>query len=150
MRLPRWARLFIYGSTAATWITGILWLVFHHYIRHEGAFGPEAHPLEHHWLALHGAAAFLTAWSLGLIWMNHVRRGWSGQRNRWNGRLLTLLLLVLVASGWGLYYLGEEGLREHLSQLHWILGILLGAWLPLHIYRGRRDRPASTDATDPD
>lgn len=144
MRLPRWVRLFVYGSAAATWVTGVLWLVFHHYVRREGPFGPEASPLEHGWLALHGAAAFLILWALGLIWISHVRRGWSGLRNRWNGRTLTMALVVLAASGWGLYYLGDELWRERLSLLHWGLGLGLGLGLPFHVWSGRRGRRQET------
>lgn len=140
MRLPRWIRLTVYAATAATWLSGILWLLFHHFVRREGPFGPEAHPLEHQWLALHGAAAFLIVWALGLIWTSHIRRGWWGQKNRKNGRAMTILLIVLILSGWGLYYLGNEDWRDQLANLHWILGLLLGLWLPLHIWNGRRGK----------
>ena len=148
MRLPRWVRFFVYGAAAATWLSGVAWLIFHHYVRREGPFGPEAHPLEHGWLALHGAAAFLIVWALGLIWMGHVRRGWPGIRNRWNGRSLTVLLIALAASGWGLYYLGDEQLREALALGHWILGLLLGLWLPWHVWNGRRSTPGAGERVD--
>jgi hypothetical protein len=138
MRLPRWARWWVYATSAGLLATGALWLLFHHFVRREGAFGPEAHPLEHTWLTLHGAAAFLALWALGLIWMGHVRRGWSGPRNRKNGRTLTVMVVALTLSGWGLYYLGDADWRENLALAHWILGLVAGAWLPLHIWRGRR------------
>ncbi|MES1240824.1 MAG: hypothetical protein ABUT39_04330 [Acidobacteriota bacterium] len=141
MRLPAWIRGWVYGSGAAALATGALWLVFHHFVRREGPFGPEAHPLEHHWLTLHGAAGYAVVWSLGLIWFLHVRRGWSATRNRLNGRALTVALIVLALTGLALYYLGDEIWRDRAAIAHWVLGFVAGVWLPLHVWSGRRTRP---------
>ena len=138
LRLPPWIRWWVYGAGAAALVTGVLWLVFHHFIRREGPFGLEAHPLEHGWLMLHGAAGYAVVWSLGLIWFLHVRRGWSGTHNRLNGRTMTIVLIVLVLTGLGLYYLGDEIWRDRTAILHWALGLFAGAWLPFHVWRGRR------------
>jgi len=138
LRLPPWVIRWVYGTGLAALATGVLWLLFHHYVRREGPFGPEPHPLEHTWLTLHGAAGYAVVWSLGLIWILHVRRGWSGTRNRLNGRTLTILLAVLVLTGLGLYYLGDEIWRDRTAVAHWVLGLCAGAWLPFHIWSGRR------------
>lgn len=143
MRMPIWIRRWVYASGIACLLTGVLWLLFHHFVRHEGEFGPEAHPLEHIWLTLHGGTAFLVAWVMGLIWLAHVRRGWQGKRNLASGLTMATLLFVLAASGWGLYYLGNESWRAVISATHWVLGLTGGVWLPIHIWRGRRGRSPS-------
>lgn len=138
MRMPTWMRRWVFVSGAACLLTGVLWLLFHHFVRHEGAFGPEAHPLEHTWLTLHGGAAIFMTWVFGLIWLPHVRRGWQRKRNLVSGATMASSIIVLAASGWGLYYLGDELWRAVVSALHWSIGLAGGAWLPIHIWRGRR------------
>jgi len=140
MRMPAWMRRWVYGAGIACLATGVLWLAFHHFVRCEGDFGPQAHPLEHVWLTLHGGAAIAMAWVVGLIWLAHVRRGWHRGRNRTSGAAMASILIVLAASGWGLYYLGDEDRRAAVALLHWTLGLAGGLWLPFHIWRGRCGR----------
>jgi hypothetical protein len=138
LRMPAWIRRWVYFAGGACSLTGVLWLLFHHFVRHEGEFGPQAHLLEPIWLTLHGGAALAMAWVFGLIWLAHVRRGWQRGRNRTSGATMTTSLLVLGLSGWGLYYLGDEAWREAASLLHWSLGLGATGWLPFHVWCGRR------------
>ena len=140
MRLPPWMSRWIYGTGAAALATGVLWLLFHHFVHREGPFGPEAHPLEHVWLVLHGTAGYAVIWGLGLIWSLHVRRGWLHERNRVNGQTMTIALVVLALTGLGLYYMGDEVWRDRAAVAHWVLGLFAGVWLPFHIWSGRRTR----------
>lgn len=141
LRMPTWMRRWAYGAGTTCFASGVLWLLFHYFIRHEGEFGPEAHPLGHVWLTLHGGAAFAMVWVFGLIWLAHVRRGWQRGRNLGSGVTMAILVLVLGLSGWGLYYLSDENWRDVTSLAHWALGLVAGAWLPFHIWRGRRSAP---------
>jgi hypothetical protein len=138
LRMPHWMRRCVYVAGIACLASGVSWLLFHHFIRHEGSFGPEAHPLERVSLAVHGAAALAMAWAFGLVWLAHVRRGWHRGRNRKAGAVMVATLAVLGASGWGLYYFGDETWRAATSLLHWIVGLAASAWLPWHIWLGRR------------
>lgn len=136
--MPRWARWWIYAGGATALLTGAGWLLLHHFVRVEGAFGPEAHPLEHPALVLHGVAAAALLWAFGLIWLGHVRRAWHRRFNRRSGGTMVGLMVWLGASGLGLYYLADEQWREVASIGHWTLGLFAGAWLPIHVWRGRR------------
>jgi amino acid transporter len=135
--MPAWIRRWVYAAGSACFLTGILWLLFHYFIRHEGDFGPEAHPLEHIWLTLHGGAAIAMAWVFGLMWLGHIRRGWQKGRNLKSGITMASIMLTLIFSGWGLYYLSNEQWREYTGFIHWGLGLFAGLWLPIHIWRGR-------------
>jgi hypothetical protein len=123
IRLPKGRRLFVYAVAAAVWITGAGWLVFHHFVRVQAEFGPMASPLEPWWLRLHGAAAFGALLILGLLWGVHVVNGWRARRRRWSGGLLLGATVVLIVSGYLLYYAGDETLRNAVSLLHWVLGL---------------------------
>ena len=138
MRLSHGHRRWIYWSGAALFATGALWLLFHYFLRQHGEFGETPHPLEVWWLRLHGACAMLALIITGSLLPIHVRRGWHQRKNLLAGGVVVAILVLLIASGYGLYYYGGEEARPLISAFHWIVG--LGAPLTLiwHISRGRQ------------
>ena len=128
LRLTRRRRLALYGIGLGLWLTGVLWLVFHYFMVQDTSFGPSPHPLEHWWLSLHGLFAFATLWMFGFLWSAHIVGGWKSQRRRISGSLLFAALVLLVASGYLLYYPPTEESLPLIALLHWILG--LAAILP--------------------
>lgn len=138
LRLPRWMRLWVYVAGGVCAATGAGWLLLHYFVRREGVFGLEPHPLEHPALVAHGLCGLLLLWVLGLVWLPHVRRGWARREHRAAGGTMAALMLWLALSAAGLYYLGDEQLREAVSLGHWLLGLFAAAWLPTHIWLGRR------------
>lgn len=138
MLMPSWMRRWVYLAASLCLLSGVLWLLFDTFVQHEGPFGPEQHPLQKQWLLLHGASAMLMLWVLGMVWLAHVKRGWSGVRNRVSGATVVTVLIVLALTGWGLYYLGDEDLRLWASRVHWLIGLMFAVALPLHIWLGRK------------
>lgn len=59
--------------------------------------------------------------------------------------------LVLIATGWALYYLGSESVRPFLSAVHWGIGIILPFGLLWHARAGLRPRllPVRRRVADP-
>ncbi|MFT3726509.1 MAG: hypothetical protein QM759_01595 [Terricaulis sp.] len=106
------------------WTTGVAWLLLHYFGQRQGAFGMEANPAEIWMLRMHGAAAFAALWLLGLLWGVHVVRGWEQHKRRVSGAILFGAALLLVVSGYLLYYLGDETARAAVSLLHWLLGVI--------------------------
>ena len=137
MRLSHGHRNWVYWSGTLLLASGLLWLLFHYFLRVHGEFGDSPHPLESWWLRLHGGAAMLVLVVLGSLLPVHVRRGWHQRRNLLPGIVLSSAALLLIASGYALYYFGGEEARPWISAFHWVLG--LGA-LPVvlwHIWHGR-------------
>jgi hypothetical protein len=128
----------VYWSGAVLFLSGVLWLVFHHWMQIRGEFGERAHPLEMWWLRLHGAAAMLMLVVLGSLLPIHVRRGWHQRRNLLGGAILAALALLLIGSGYALYYFGGEEARAWVSALHWVLGLAAPPLLVWHIWRGHQ------------
>jgi hypothetical protein len=129
-RLPQAQRLSVHVVGLGLWLSGALWLLFHHFVRRRGEFGWGPHPLEPWWLTLHGAFGFAAIWLLGLLWGVHVTAGWRTRRRRWSGALLAGVLVLLALSGYLLYYLGNERARAVVSVLHWAVGLACpGAFL---------------------
>lgn len=137
IRLPAPRRIGVYVVSAAVWMTGLLWLVFHYFLQRDGEFGREPNPLEPWWLKLHGAAAFGALWIFGLLWGVHVLNGWSAGRRRWSGGALFAAFALLIVSGYLLYYAGDEGLRDVVGVAHWVIGLGAPAAFIWHRYFAR-------------
>lgn len=140
-RLSQRREALVYIVLGVLWASGIGWLAFHYFLRQTTEFGLLPHPLEAWWLRLHGAAAFATLWLIGLLWAIHLLPAWKSRR-RISGIALTLLLAVLVLSGYFLYYASGDDARAVIALLHWITGAALPLAVLPHVLRGRLARVA--------
>jgi cation transport ATPase len=87
----------------------------------------------------HGAFAFAAVFIAGAIITVHARLGWRARRNRATGLATLVLAGLLIASGYGLYYGGEE-LRPAVRLAHLIGGFAAIGIVVLHVVVGRRSR----------
>ena len=140
LRLSPRRRHALYAVFGGAWVTGILWLVFHYFIMRQGQFGREPHPLETWWLRLHGAFAFAALWIGGMLWAVHIGPALSRPGKRISGLLLLGMLAILAATGYLLYYAGDDGLRDVVRWAHWLIGILLAIVLGIHVIRAHAQR----------
>ncbi|HEU4621872.1 MAG TPA: DUF4405 domain-containing protein [Burkholderiaceae bacterium] len=138
VRLERWHRWSVYGSIIAITVTGLAWLVLHYFGRTAGEFGDVIHPAEPWTLKLHGLGGFVLLFFGGSLLNGHIRKAWRVKRNRLSGGLLAAVLVVLVATGWLLYYAGSPALRDVVSLAHWLIGLTLTGLVIWHVVRGRR------------
>lgn len=134
-RARRW-QLYIVG--AGVWLSGALWLLFHYFFVTQGEFGPTENPLTAWWLRLHGAFAFAAIWIFGLLWAAHITAAWPRRRRRASGFALAGVFLVLIVSGYLLYYVGDDTVRPVISVLHWSIGLAAPAFFVLHRIRLRK------------
>jgi hypothetical protein len=135
-------RRWLAGVFGLLWGSGVLWLVFHYFLRTEGEFGPVPNPFEKWWLSLHGLAAFAALVAIGTVLPVHVRRGWDLNKNRATGLGMNGALAWLAVTGYALYYFADPDTRPWLPWLHWVAGLGMPALIALHIRRGRaRRRP---------
>lgn len=137
-------RWLIYGIGLGLWASGTLWLVFHYFMQEQGEFGPAPNPLEHWWLAAHGLFGFATLWLLGLLWGRHIVSAWKTGRQRISGGLLFGFLIVLIVSGYLLYYTGGDETRSIVSLIHWTIGLALP--LPFLVHRFLKGFPQMSGA----
>ena len=84
---------------------------------------------------VHGIVNPAICAAFGFLWFNHVRGGWKMRVNRKSGGSLTVMMILLIVTGVGLYY-GEA--RHVWFTLHLIPGLLLVVVLPLHWYSARK------------
>ncbi|MGR4865779.1 hypothetical protein [Caulobacter sp. LARHSG274] len=136
-RLTHRRRLAVNLSGLVLWGSGVVWLGLHYFAVRQGEFGPEQSPVEPWALKVHGAVAFLALWLGGLLWGVHVVNGWGQNRRRVSGGVLLGGFLLLIVSGYLLYYGGEAG-RPAISLFHWVLGLGLPALYVAHRILERR------------
>lgn len=136
-RLGEWHKIFLYGATGILWLSGLVWVLFHYFGVRSGEFGEVRSPMESLSLKTHGAGAMAFMLVFGSLISVHIRRGWVLKRNRLSGFLLTTTCGLLVTTGWILYYLATERVRNVVSLFHWILGLGLPALIYLHILAWR-------------
>ncbi|MGY3450439.1 hypothetical protein [Bradyrhizobium sp. USDA 4353] len=116
-------------------------------------------------LSTHGGAAMVTLLLLGALGPMHVQRAWRARKNRATGVLSLALYGLLIATAFGLYYVGSDlgspaaldqhrpyRLRSRRSRYHlgpyrrWALERDCGAAALAHPARGCRHLGALGDA----
>lgn len=139
-RLSALHKRFFYSSFAVLFLSGVIWAGLHFFVRTEGDFGPEIHPAEPLALKLHGAAAMIGGILFGTLLPSHIKRAWQAKRNRLTGLAFIAVNVVLMLSGYALYYLGV--IRDLVSWVHLSLGLAFPFILVWHIWQGRREAQA--------
>jgi hypothetical protein len=140
LRLERWHRRWIYAVCALLWASGAAWLLARYFLRAAGEFGETVHPIEPWAIKLHGGAAMVMLFFFGSLLNAHIRRAIKSGRNLGTGWSMIAALALLIATGFGLYYLAGESDRSIWSATHWIIGLAFGALVVLHVVLGRRGR----------
>ncbi len=72
----------------------------------------------------------------GYLWFAHVRGGWRMKANRKSGGTMTTMMIVLIATGVGLYY--DDARRHFWFTLHLLAGLLIAFVLPTHWFAARK------------
>jgi hypothetical protein len=137
MYLSATHRRLIYAACALLYASGVLWLLFHYGVQAPDDSASARHPAEAWSLRLHGAMAMAFLIALGSLLPLHVRRAWAQRRNFATGIAMISGATVLALTGWGLYYVGDEMLREWLSVGHWLIGVSAAPLLTLHVLTGK-------------
>jgi len=127
----------LYAVFALLWLSGLMWLVFHYFLRVNGEFGEMNHPLQVWWLRLHGLAVFAALPALGSVLSTHAQRAWKLKKNRTTGLFVKAIFLWLGLTGYALYYFADEDNAAWLPVLHWAVGLSVPLMLALHIRHGR-------------
>ena len=139
-KLARWQIHSLCWSGGLLWVTGAAWLWLHYFGQVKGEFGPETSPFEPWMMRIHGAAMIVALLGSGSLLVVHIWRGWTYRSQRWLRGLLGGLIIVLILTGYCLYYVGDEKTRAGASLVHWMLGLAALPVFVLHYRRGRRLR----------
>ena len=134
-RLSSPQELWLYLVGGVLVLSGGAWLVCHYWLRGPG---PAPHPLEVWWLRLHGAAMFGFLVVLGSLLPAHVKHGWRQGLNRGSGLPVLVAAAFLALTGYGLYYIVGDELRDWVSVLHWTVGVAAVGVVGVHVALGKQ------------
>lgn len=140
VRLSPLHRATLYGTFAVLAASGALWALLHDGLPFLGIALPAWHGAEPSLLALHGAAAMLMLLVLGSLVPQHVKWSWKGRLNRGTGGSMVATQVLLLVTGYALYYAGGEEARTVASDIHLAVGVGSPLLLLWHIVAGRRRR----------
>lgn len=132
LRITPRRRYTLYFICGGLFITGVIWLIAHYFMRTEGEFGFKSHPLEAWMLDLHGIFGYFSLWVFGMLWITHIVRGWNVRWRRWSGGFLVGFTVVLALTGLGIYYIDSRSIREWAIIVHWVLGLIALAVFLIH------------------
>jgi hypothetical protein len=142
IRLARWHENALYLVVGLLTLSGLVWVVCHYILAEEGEYGPMPHAWEGPMMNIHGAAAMLVLFFIGSLLTVHMIKAWRARRNRWSGGGMAALCVLLTATGYGLYYVGDDTVRAWLSWAHWLPGVAMPVLLAVHVYFGVRKAKA--------
>lgn len=135
-KLAGWQIWLLSLSGAALWLSGAAWLLLHYYGQKPGEFGPDMNPLEPWMMKLHGLVLIPALLGIGGMLVVHIPKGWAYVHQRIAGIALCGVLVVLIASGYMLYYVGDEIVRDWTSMVHWTVGLVVPAVFLWHYFNG--------------
>ena len=132
--LPRVVRVTLYGVGALLWLSGAVWLVLHYVFPQATAFGPLPNPWEAPLMRAHGLIAVCAVFLIGWMVAAHVTVRWASERNRRSGLVLGGAALLLIVSGYALYY--TTGAAHDAAALaHAAIGVLSAGAALAHWWR---------------
>jgi hypothetical protein len=140
--LPRPLRVTTYAVGGLLWLSGTIWLLLHHLFPQASAFGPLPNPWEAPLMRIHGLVAVGAVFLIGWMSAAHVTARWGGGRNRRSGLALGGTTLLLVFSGYALYYTTGSP-HDAAGFLHELIGVVSPAVALAHWFR-HRSKPEAT------
>jgi len=136
VRLPLGIRATLYGVGALLWVSGAAWLVLHYVFPQSTAFGPLPNPWEAPLMRAHGLIAVCAVFLIGWMMAAHVIARWASERNRRSGLVLAGAALLLILSGYALYY--TTGAPHDAAAIaHQAVGVLSPVAALAHWWRNR-------------
>ena len=140
VQVPSRFRRFLYAVLVTSWCSGVVFFILNQWVRVDGEFGPEKHPWQFGVLRIHGAGAFLMMITFGYLLASHVKVGWPLKKFHPMGLVSVGSVAFLIVSAYGLYYIGDPGLRALVAYCHAAVGVCLPILVTAHLVRARRRR----------
>ncbi|MGJ4997078.1 hypothetical protein ACQR0Z_21825 [Bradyrhizobium sp. HKCCYLS3077] len=137
MRLKGAFRFAVYAIFGLLFASGALWIYADQMKTRSEADSEAWQQASAMLLSAHGGTAMITLMLLGALGPMHVQRAWRASKNRATGVLSVALYGLLIATAFGLYYVGSEALRPWISTVHIAFGLGVPVVLTAHIVVGR-------------
>jgi len=134
--LPRALRAAVYSIAALLWLSGASWLVLHYLRPQSTSFGPLPNPWEAPLMRVHGLVAVGAVFLIGWMTAAHVTTRWTSDRKRRSGLTLGGTALLLIFSGYALYYTTGSP-HDAAALAHEVVGVFAPLAALAHWWRNR-------------
>jgi hypothetical protein len=119
--------------STALWLSGGAWLILHYVFANAGEFGSTPNSAEPAVLRVHGWIAVGAVFLAGWVTAMHVGPRWSAGPRRVSGIVLAAVAVVLILTGYALYYT-TGNLNGIAAATHEVIGVIalvaaLAHWL---------------------
>lgn len=144
--MPQGLRAATFAVSALLWMSGALWMLLHYLFPGHNEFGLLPNSYEAPLMRVHGLIAVAAVFLLGWLGASHMLVRWSAWAGRPSGLWLLGAALVLIVSGYALYYT-TGGLHGAAGAVHEWLGlgapaVALSHWLGRQARESKSQRPA--------
>lgn len=137
-RMPRRTRATVYIIIGGLWLSGVLWLLLDQFFAQVGPFGPTPNRAEPAVLLIHGVVAIVAMYVLGWISLRHVVRWWQGGLRRVSGASLSTCLVLLIVSGFALFFVSDDRWQRAAALSHDVFGLFVTVFGIQHWFFARR------------
>ncbi len=137
MRLKGAFRFALYAVFGLLFVSGALWILADQMKTRSELDSDAWQQAAALLLSTHGGAAMVTLMLLGALGPMHVQRAWRARKNLATGIVSLVMYGLLIATAFGLYYVGSEALRPWISHVHIVFGLGVPAVITAHILVGR-------------
>ncbi len=131
--MPRGLRAAVLAVSALLWVSGALWMLLHYLFPGHNEFGLLPNACEVPLMRVHGVIAVAAVFLLGWLGAGHMLPRWSARAGRPSGLWLLGAVLLLIVSGYALYYASGGGHAAAAVVHEWLglaaLAIALSHWL---------------------
>jgi hypothetical protein len=138
VRLSWRRQIGVFGGLGILLVSGLVWLYLDNFVRIPGEFGLVKSPMEPLFMKIHGAFAMIILTVMGTLFPIHIKGAWHRDRNRLSGFGMAIVMVIMVVTGYGLYYAAGEEMRHFISLAHWITGVVIPFVLGIHVFMGKR------------
>ncbi|MGJ4898216.1 MULTISPECIES: hypothetical protein [unclassified Bradyrhizobium] len=149
MRLKGLFRFALYGILGLLFASGALWIYADQMKTRTELDSEMWQQAAAYLLSMHGGTAMVTLMLLGALGPMHVQRAWRAGKNRATGIVSLAMYGLLIATAFGLYYVGSEALRPWISTVHIAFGLGVPAVITAHIIVGRSSVVATAQSVRP-
>jgi hypothetical protein len=136
--MPRRQRVGIYCILGILWVSGCVWLVLDEFFARAGEFGPMPNPWQPAVLLIHGVVSIVALYLLGWVSARHVLRWWPGGLRRLSGGTLAVCLVLLVVTGFALFFVSDDQWQRAAVLSHDALGLIVTVFGIQHWFFARR------------
>ena len=140
MKFTRRFKVFFYLFFTALFITGSVWWYLEKFVRVQGAFGEDHHPLQNILIRIHGTIAYFTLLIIGYLIHSHIKPGLKSKKKRSlkTGWIMIIATTVLILTSAMDLFGPEASIRDILIQTHRYLGLFFPLILAVHLIDRRR------------